>query len=257
LGVLIAKTFAALLMPPTGLLVLAVVGLVMMWRHRRVGIGLLIVAVAGLWILSTPPVGRTLLRSIEVYPPLDLSRPVDPAAAIVVLGGGHYLDAPEYGGENSVMGPVLERMRYAVWLHRRTGLPMLVTGGSVFGTAAPESVTIARCLQEDYGIKARWVEAESRNTRENALNSARLLKRDGVHHIYLVTHAWHMRRAVPAFERAGLQVTPAPTLFLTRDEAETTLFDLVPSVGGLAMSYTAAHEWLGWWWYYLRQKFEG
>jgi uncharacterized SAM-binding protein YcdF (DUF218 family) len=256
LGVLIAKTVAALLMPPAGLLILALVGLIVMWRHRRLGLVLVVAGMAGLWILSTPPVGRSLLRGLQIYPPLDLSRPVDPAAAIVVLGGGHYLDAPEYGGENSVIGPVLERLRYAVWLHRRTGLPLLITGGSVFGTAPPESVTTARCLEEDYGIQARWIEAESRNTRENARNSARLLERDGIHHVYLVTHAWHMRRAVPAFGRAGLDVTPAPTLFLTRDEAQTTIYDFVPSISGLAMSYTALHERLGYIWYDLRQKFE-
>jgi uncharacterized SAM-binding protein YcdF (DUF218 family) len=252
LGVLIAKTFAALLMPPAGLLVLSVAGLLVMWRHRRLGLVLVIAGLAGLWVLSTPPVGRSLLTGLQVHPPLDLSRPVDPGAAIVVLGGGHYLEAPEYGGENSLTGSVLERLRYGVWLHRRTGLPLLITGGSVFGTAGPESVTIARCLEEDYGIQARWVEAGSRNTRENALNSARLLERDGIRHVYLVTHAWHMRRAVPAFERAGMEVTPAPTMFMTRDEAETTVYDLVPSISGLAMSYTALHEQLGYFWYRLR-----
>ncbi len=46
----------------------------------------------------------------------------------MVLGGGRYRDAPEYG--NDTVGEyTLVRLRYAAKLHRETGFPLLVTGG--------------------------------------------------------------------------------------------------------------------------------
>ena len=60
------------------------------------------------------------------------------AGAIVVLGGGRYDEAPEYGDDTiSLAG--LRRVRYAAVLQRRTGLPVLVSGGSVYAEPLPES----------------------------------------------------------------------------------------------------------------------
>ena len=56
-----------------------------------------------------------------------------PKTAIVVLGAGRRLLAPEYGvAELSSMGT--ERLRYGVWLSRQTGLPLAFSGGVALGS---------------------------------------------------------------------------------------------------------------------------
>ena len=45
-----------------------------------------------------------------------------------------------------------------------------------------------------------------------AMRSAapRMLREHGIHSVYVVTQAWHMRRAILAFQRTGITVTAAP-----------------------------------------------
>ena len=40
--------------------------------------------------------------------------------------------------------------------------------------------------------------------------TASILQEAGIQRVYLVTHAWHMRRALLAFHRFGITATPAP-----------------------------------------------
>ena len=87
-----------------------------------------------------------------------------------------------------------------------------------------------------------WVEGESNTTREDALNSAALLQRDGVGHGLLVTHAWHMRRAARAFESIGIRVTPAPTGFHTLDRAARMASAYLPSAQGMYFPSLALRE---------------
>ena len=75
-----------LFLPPGGLLILAVLGLLLARRHRRLGGALLIIGLGSLWMCATPVVGDALMRLAERYPPLDPSRPAS-AQAIVILAG--------------------------------------------------------------------------------------------------------------------------------------------------------------------------
>jgi uncharacterized SAM-binding protein YcdF (DUF218 family) len=63
-----------------------------------------------------------------------------------------------------------------------------------------------------------------------------------VQRIALVTDAWHMPRAIAAFERAGLTVTPAPTGFIL--PVERDLLEWLPSANGLLASREVLREWL-------------
>ena len=212
---------------------------------------LILLSTTALYALSTPWIGGLLQKSLEI------SRPVSPAAlksagAIVVLGGGRRIDAAEYGSD-TLNGLSLERLRYAVFLHRASGLPLLVTGGKPGGGTQPEGRIMQHILQEDYGIAPRWVEEGALTTWDNARRSAPLLEHSGVRRIVLVTHAWHLRRAGPLFESQGLAVIPAGIQF-SSTRLDSPL-DLVPTPAGLRDSTFALHEWLGILWYKLRSKF--
>ena len=245
---LATNLIALALLPPLSLTLLLAAGLIIHRRRPRLAMSLILLSTTALYALATPWIGGLLQKSLEI------SQPVSPAAlksagAIVVLGGGRRIDAAEYGSD-TLNGLSLERLRYAVFLHHASGLPILVTGGKPGGGTLPEGRIMQRILQEDYGIAPRWVEDGALTTWDNARRSAPLLEHSGVHRIVLVTHAWHLRRAVPLFESQGLAVVAAGIQF-----SSTRLdlpLDLVPTPAGLRDSTFALHEWLGILWYKLR-----
>lgn len=222
-----------LLLPPASLISLALAGLA---SRAEFGRRVALAATVTLYALSTPLVATSLLRAIQ-----EPNEEGAGAQAIVILSAG-MTDAPEYGGAD-VDALTLERLRFGATVARRTKLPILVSGG-VLASSAPAIATImSRVLADDYGVAAKWVEAGSSSTAENASMSAPLLKSAGVSRIYLVTHAWHMARARLAFERQGFAVMAAGTGYLPQSTLD--LSDLVPSAKALLDSYYAAHELIG------------
>ena len=131
---------------------------------------------------------------------------------------------------------------------RRYDLPVLVTGGKLPDTEASEADIMAGILRNEFGVEVRWQEAGSLNTAGNAALSAPMLKAAGVRRIVLVTHAFHMPRAKLLFERAGLEVIPAPTAFFSHATFDWLLTDFLPQTKALQISYYALHERLGMAW---------
>jgi uncharacterized SAM-binding protein YcdF (DUF218 family) len=98
-------------------------------------------------------------------------------------------------------------------------------------------------LEKEFGVKVRWVEDASADTRENARLSAPLLREAGVKRVLLVTHAWHMRRAQEAFAIEQLEVVAAPTGY--EAQGPLTALEFLPGPGGLWAGRIALNEWLG------------
>ena len=128
---LIKAVLKALVLPPTGPLLLSDVGLGMLGRYPRAGRALAVAGVLIVLILSVPAVAGALLRSIGTSAPLDLER-ARSAQALVILGGGTRRNAVEYGGD-TLGWRTLERVRYGARVARLTGLPVRVSGGAVLG----------------------------------------------------------------------------------------------------------------------------
>ena len=243
----ITNAIAAWMLPPGCLLLLAAWGLLRLRKHPRSGKALVALALMGLWLLSTPWMARTLLGLLE-SPPTDLQQ-APPAQAIVVLGGGKYHTAPEYG-TGTVGGATLVRVRYAAHLHRLTGKPILVSGGSPEGSTISEAQAMKAVLESEFKIPVAWMESASNTTQENARASYSLLKAQGITRIYLVTHAWHMPRAQRAFAEAGFTVVPASTAYAT--QFRFTLLDCLPRAEALHQSSVFFHEVIGIVWYRLK-----
>lgn len=222
---------------------------------RRFGFGILLLSSLGLYLSSTPFLAAFLSGSIEQYPALDLARVERLAAegespAIVILGAGHLSNAKEFQaysefGLMTVDKFALERLRYGAFLQRQTGLPVLVTGGGDGHWS--QAALMAESLQRDFQVPVNWLEARSRTTWENARYSRQILKAENIGRVILVTHAFHMRRAVYAFQQQGFQVLPAPTAYGQRQFGG--LGNWLPSVAAMHEVRRVLHEYLGLWVY--------
>lgn len=222
-----------LLLPPIGLLLAALVLLAWRGRGARLLAALLLLTTLA---LATPFAAGTLRLSLERL----LTEAAAEAGAIVVLSGdiAHTRDGIE-------LGPLtLERMRAGAALHRRTGLPLLVTGGVLsrrHGVAVAELMRAA--YAEEFGIAVRWVEPRARDTRDNAELSGALLREAGIGRVFVVSHAWHLPRALAAFDRAGLVAVPAPVRLGPVPDGGFS--DWVPGPRALLESWYCLREWAG------------
>lgn len=250
MGFYLTKLLTPFALPPGSLVIAGLLGVLLRRRYRRIGATLVVAALLSLWVLSTPLVAAALVRPLERFPIPDPGR-VQGAQAIVVLGGGRRVEAAEYGGD-VVSARTLERLRYAAYLHRRTSLPLLVSGGRALSRGPSEASLMKDTLEGELGVRVQWTEEGSRNTAENASLSADILRKQQVERIVLVSHAVHLPRAVPLFEAQGLDVIPAPTGFLAPRARPRWPFDLLPHASALAMSARALHEHVGNLWYRLR-----
>lgn len=245
-----------LLLPPVPLLLLAALGGLWLPRRRWLGGLSLGLALLGLWALCTLAVGRALVEQLTTPPPaLDAVQRAGlvgaPRTAIVVLGAGRRLMAPEYGAPD-LKPMALERLRYGLWLARQTRLPMLYSGGVGYGSppGPTEAEIMAQVALRDFGQRPRWLEDRSRDTNENASFTVALLRAEGIRRIVLVTHDFHQRRALAGFERA-LKDNPGPTIDLLpaplgmAPPREMRPLDFLPTGEGFALSRLALHEWLG------------
>lgn len=243
----------ALLLPPGLNIVLIALAWLLGRKWRLLGIGLFGLSLLSLLALSLPITAQGLMAGLQPAAaqrigllPTDLQQ-----TAIVVLGGGRRSSAPEFEGADTVNARTLERLRYAARLQRHTHLPVLLSGGKVFGEATAEAVLMNDSFISDFRGAPNWLETDSRNTAENAEFSARILKANGISSIFLVTHASHMARAQHEFEQHGLTVLPAPLGFSQPGSGKTGPLEYLPTVEALARSTEALHEHLGQFWYNL------
>ncbi|WP_043343411.1 YdcF family protein [Belnapia moabensis] len=237
-----------LLLPPLFLVLLTLAAGLLAWHRRFAAAPITVLSALGVLLLATPFVAGTLTVALESQVPRGRPTDTPPPSAIIVLGG------EMAGGEaEPEPGPLtLERLRAAAALHRRTGLPLLVTGGVVGRGAPPVAELMAASLQADFGIPARWIEPCAADTRQNALFSAAMLRADEIGAAFVVSHAWHLPRALGAFARAGFPVTPAP---VRRGDWPAGLApDWVPRPDHLTQSWFALREWAGLLVYRLRDS---
>jgi uncharacterized SAM-binding protein YcdF (DUF218 family) len=240
---LLSKTAGYLVEPHFLALTLLAVALALrlLGRTPRLRRGLVIGGLVYLWLMATGGVANLLLYPLETRHarPASLSEP----AAIIVLTGmtDHYRKSPSYELTEAA-DRFVEGVRLA---HAHPRALLVISGGSaeILDDSYREADVLAR-LARGLGIgEARLrVDRQSRNTHENAVESARLLR--GVRGpVVLVTSAYHMPRSVACFTKVGLAVVPWPADFLRTGSGPGAW---LPRPYTLVRSTAALHEYLGW-----------
>lgn len=167
---------------------------------------LLLIATIFLLAASSPAVA-SWLQSELAGPARSRLDPADypKAAAIVVLGGEQKSldDAIDTDPEDDP-GTRLGLGRRLLFAGRA---PVILLSGGKGEADLMRSLLLAQ------GVPAGRIltEMRSRDTHENALYSAPVLRRLGARRILLVTSSFHMRRAAGCFRKLGFDVVPAPT----------------------------------------------
>ncbi|HKL54179.1 MAG TPA: YdcF family protein [Wenzhouxiangellaceae bacterium] len=208
------KLLTALALPPAGPILLALIGLWLAWRDWRFGKTLVVLALAALWLLSTPVVSDALRYSLERrFPPMDIKR-VPSADAIVVLGGG--MQPPTSRNPYPDLGAAADRYWHAWRLWRAGKAPEIVVSGGALpwrDAVATEADAAVRFLT-DLGVPTNRIllESASLDTYQNAQMTEAVLRTRGARKVLLVTSALHMRRALARFEPIpGIEFVPVAT----------------------------------------------
>jgi uncharacterized SAM-binding protein YcdF (DUF218 family) len=224
-------------------------------KRKRLRSGLIIAAVAIIWIFSNRWVDLALTRSLEWQ---YLPAPGAPKAeAIVVLGGGTY--PAQYPRPTTEMSGAGDRVFYAAHLYRDGRAPLvMLSGGTIqwMGDTASTPAAEMADIITFMGVpqNALLLEDKSQNTHEDAAFSAQMLKDKGIHRILLVTSAIHMPRAMAVFQKQGLEVIPAPTDFkvtqvvwdgLLHGSPESYIINLLPDASDLGSITNALKEYIG------------
>ncbi len=227
------KKFISYLILPPGIFIALFILIALTCRKKK---GIYLLSLAGalsMYLISIEPFKDLLFYPLESRYKVPEHIKGD---VIVVLGGGAYnsgyLKASSY-----------KRLITGFLLHRRTGKPIILSGGAAIGVI-PEA-KIMRELLLEFGVDEGSIYADqnSRDTWENALYVKKICERIGCESITLITSAFHMRRALMVFRKAGFDVQPYPTDF--KFEGRYNLYSLFPKYSVFYDSSIAIREYIG------------
>lgn len=250
----LTKLLSLLLYPLSQALLLCLFALLALLLHRvRTGILSLLLGLSWLYLCSTAVFADYLMGTLEdSYPPKALSV-VAEADAIVLLGGATRGDV--HMGTLGDLNQQADRLVYAVALFKAGKSPRLVISGGGQSGGRTEAQIMEELLQV-MGVPAHAIllEDKSRDTYQNAVYTAQMLKELNIRQILLVTSAFHMRRAEALFAAQGLDVIPAPTDY-QRLVSPPLVSRWLPAVSDLWQSTYALHELLGYQVYRYQGRF--
>ncbi len=252
---LISRTLEMILLPPSNMILFLLLAL-LFYKSRGWMFAIMLMGVTQLILLSLPVVAEKLMGNLNrLNPPTaELWLKQQPLPdAIVVLGAGRNQEAEEYDGTMS--GSMeMERLHYAAYLHRKTGIPILISGGKAGHYPKSEAEYMRDVMVAVFNVPVRWLETDSHTTWENAEFTDRILAAAGVKSAWVVTQSWHMPRALLSFKDKQVKYLPASVTFASSNYWQHKWMWWIPQATALNRSNIALHEWLGLLWYQRRSN---
>lgn len=244
----LSKTLGVMALPTNFLIGLGLIGVLLCaTRWARLGRRLAITAIVLLAIFGFSPFGNLLLYSLESRFPswnADLGAP----DGIIVLGGPIDADLSAEHGVPVVRSAADRIIAGAALARRYPNARFVFTGGSanLISNDAREA-DYAGAVFESLGVaKSRLIlERRSRNTYENAVFTADMVKPRPGERWLLVTSAYHMPRSIGLFRKAGFAVEAYPVDWrVGRDWTDVLAFTPIAN-DGLARTDLGLREWMG------------
>ncbi|MBS9476637.1 YdcF family protein [Ancylobacter radicis] len=232
--------------PSTFLTLVALAGLVLMLRWRRLGASLAVIGVVGILVTGLGPFGRLMTQALEDRFPIHADDG-QAVAGVIVLGGAELPDITAARGQPAFQESAERLFALADLSRRYPDARIVFTGGS--GRLEPPPIAEADVIRQvlpQIGVDPDRVtfESRSRNTSENARLTRDLVNPAAGERWLLVTSAIHMPRAMGCFRAVGFDVTAYPVDFRTTGQGSPwRLFSSVAE--GLQFFDAAAREWVG------------
>jgi len=247
-----ATKYLSLLLYPLNLsLLMALFALLLLLLSRkRASFWVITLSISWLYLCSTAFMANSLMAYLEQGYPSKAMSTVPTKPAIVLLGGA--MRGYTHMGTLPDLNQQADRLVHATALIKAGKAPlMIVSGGAAPGEPSEASQIRELLLLMGVSDRSLVMEELSRNTHDNAIYTAQLLKERGIQEVLLVTSAFHMRRSVALFEAQGIDVVPAPTDY-QRMAGTVVLPSGVPGVANLSRTSIAIHEIVGYWIYRWR-----
>lgn len=246
----IASKFLSFIIMPIGILCLLLVYAIYT-KNRTKSKKLVITAFIFLYIFSNPLLINELLLWWEI-PPTSISA-VKPHDIGIILTGGTTNDN-KLPKENLFLGKSADRIAQTVELYKNGKIrKILISGGeiSILGkTPKKEVEEIAKYLIIS-GVPRQsiFMETHAQNTRENAENCSKILKKHFKNQSYiLITSGFHLRRANACFEKVGIKVDAFGANYLSH-ERNYFWFNILPKEDSFSDSQLIFREIIGYWTY--------
>lgn len=237
------KFGASWILPPGIFVILLLALSVKLFRiSRKLSVTVLIFTII-FYLLCTGLVAEKLMGWLEEMhtPPAQVEQ--SGADVIVLLGGGAIGQVPDVDGVGALCASPANRLLTAVRLQKILNVPILVSGGQVYSDAGPEAEISARVLKS-LGVPEDKIltETKSVNTTQNARYSALILREKNFTKPLLVTSAFHMNRAILAFNLNRLKPIAYPTDFTVTHNSTFHYTKLRPQAEALLLNVTVMQE---------------
>ncbi len=246
----LSKILWSLFQPSSLLVILFAAGAVFAISGRARPALKLFASGAALYVIfGFSPLANLILAPLELNAKASAAKSLDGAAGIIVLGGA-IANWPSLTDGAPHLNESGDRMVEAVRLAAQyPSLPVLFSGGN--GELLPRvdsetEAALARRFFEPFKLvpPRLMLEDRSRNTFENAVQSAKMLQPKPGQKWILVTSAFHMPRAKALFEAQGFEILPRPVDFRT-DGFYDWWRPFAKASDGLRCLDFAAKEWGG------------
>ena len=244
---IVTKTLPELVMPLSLGVLSIVIGAALVISKPKFSRVLTLTGVVILTVFSLPIVANWLINSLESKYPAQQVENLPETDAIVLLSGG--VSPPTAVRIYPQLSVSADRLLVTKRLYDAGKAPMiLVSGGSLDTNNTSESeAKQTKLILQSWGVQidAIVTEEQSKNTRQNMLETVKLLAGTPTKSILLVTSAMHMPRAMAIFNTSDLEVIPVPSNRIIGHSATHIKNRWIPNAISLSGSSKALREHLG------------
>ena len=217
-------------------------------KRKRTSKAFIFIAASWFLIISTPPVPRALVKSLENrYPHLtkEAIKNLPDSCDIIVLGGGHS-DDMGLSANNQLSTTAIGRLTEGIRIQRMLPGSRLILSGYGGDSKVTQAMVLYRAaLLMGIDPTSMAIQEKPSKTRQEAEEYVRNFGKS--RKLVVVTNDMHMPRSVKMFRMAGIGPVPAPANQIIKYGSKKRI-SWFPSAYYISMFEDAVHEYAGMGW---------